>query len=271
MIISMVHKKKIIKYINDNFNQKPTCLDKYILDNSEEILYTLNNEYDEELICVLGDSNNKEYYKFIKLFDIELKKNNNLKIEIYYEPPFYYIRNTPYGDIVSIDKRKILYDKFKYVFSRESKGMDYEQFCRIFLQDLGVEAIKPKNDNGIDIIGKVKINYNNEFLRACKFNDYINILAQVKCHKKEICTTVLKDLVANSQMAKYKGYNNIGYRPTLLVVFSYSGFNKEAVKFAEKHEIYLVDNDMILDLLSGNNKEFKCIKYIQKLINDKKR
>lgn len=266
--INIITKKKIIKYICNNFNQSPTCIDEYIRDNSFLIAQAIDNKYEaDDIIIQIGDSNSDNYYKFIRLFQNELKDCYYTKIRIEYEQPFYYIINKCYSKNMSINRRKKISESLDSVLliNDNIKGHVYEKFCRCLLQDIGIDVKKPKSDKGIDILGKLHIDYKNPFLDYCNFEDYIYLLAQVKCYEDEVGTKVINDLIADSQQVKYCG--EIGYRPTLLVVFSYNGFSRAAIKFAKEHEVYLITNDMLLDLLcsADNKKEFKCLKYLQEI------
>lgn len=147
---------------------------------------------------------------------------------------------------------------------QKNKGVIYEEFCKLFLKDLGIHCkLTPKsNDKGIDILGSFKATFPEE-ITDLVFNEKIYLLVQTKYFNKKIDTPVIRKLVGDSLFIRFDEleYIEIRHNAFHLIVFSHLGFTDPAIKFAERNKIKLFDSTKIAHIISEKpSKNWSCLR-----------
>jgi len=173
-------------------------------------------------------------------------------IEKQYENPSH---SRKYKEVVS------LINKFD---SEQNKGVVFEDFCKLFLEDLGIncKSTARTNDKGIDILGSFNVKLSEE-IGDLVFNEEIYLLIQTKYFNKKIDTPVIRKLVGDSLFIRFDEleYIEIRHNAFHLIVFSHQGFTEPAIKFAKKNKIKLFDSTNIAHIISEKpEKDWKCLK-----------
>lgn len=270
--LSVRIKNAIFNYINNNFYQERVQLDKYLLDISENIIKenVLNLSLDEFIdnIC----DNTSEFYEDLAkaLINLSEKTQTTSNINIEYYLPYYYIQNTQFG----INSFKGCRNKYitilNYICSLEqtSKGKFYEQFCTLFLKDIGidVETTSYSRDGGIDIIGTINMKSTNLMSDAILKNP-IFLIAQVKFRKYKLDISFIRKIIGDSLFYRFNNVDDkilIGSNPLYLMVISHKGFYSKTEEFALKNGVVLIDSIKMIDILCNinNTSNLKSIKYL---------
>lgn len=147
--------------------------------------------------------------------------------------------------------------------AESNKGIVYEEFCKLFLEDLGIKCSKTTvtNDKGIDIVGSFKVKLSEE-IGELVFNEDIYLLVQTKYFNKKIDTPVIRKLVGDSLFIRFDEleYLEIKHNAFHLIVFSHKGYTEPAIRFAKKNKIKLFDSTRIAHIISEQpNKTWKCL------------
>ncbi|MEP0264060.1 restriction endonuclease [Dokdonia sp.] len=234
----------------------------------EDILYSSKLSVDEDvLINELGDPRTSSYNKLIREIQSTISYNNTFsKIEIFEEYDGFYIQKRHNNTI--IDKKYDEVISFINSFNNEkkNKGVIYEKFCKLFLEDLGIscESTAISNDKGIDIKGSYKTNFKDDITNLI-FNEEIYLLVQVKYFATAIDTPVIRKLVGDSLFIRFDEleYLDIKHNAIHLIVFSHNGFTNPAKKFADKNKVRVFDSVQIAHIISDKpEKDWKCLKFI---------
>lgn len=270
-IMKIKELKIIINYIINNFDSTKIRVDKYIFNNAEKLIEELNLNYStSKLLDELGDISNKEYNKFIERFDLILKKKGaKARVNISKDGIFPEIELSEFGKKINTGERKSIIKLLNKLDDLDDykKGIKYEEFCSLFLRDIGFETkLTPQsNDEGIDILGKFNVfNDNNLFQNYFYTQGYL--LVQAKYYSKKVDIPIIRNLIGNSLLIKFENNEvNISHSPTILLCISHSGFTKRAYKFSKANNISLITSNDIADLICTieNSKRLKCLNYIK--------
>jgi HJR/Mrr/RecB family endonuclease len=230
-----------------------------------EISYKLisDAEIREKVIDDYADEKSKNFQKLIRQIESVNKSNNafqriNLteRVDGYYlekqnENP---LHGKKYNEVIN------LINAFEKL---NNKGVVYENFCKLFLEDLGISCklTAKTNDKGIDILGSFKIKLSEE-IGDLVFNEEIYLLIQTKYFNKKIDTPVIRKLVGDSLFIRFDEleYIEIRHNAFHLIVFSHLGFTEPAIKFAEKNKIKLFNSTNIAHIISEKpEKKWTCL------------
>lgn len=273
--ISIRIKKNIISYIINNFNCPIIRIDEYLMNFAEEITNNLKLEIDaDDIVYELGDIHNINNKQFVELLQKEIEvRGFKSRIRCKYDAPFYYLELSEYGKMIDADLRKKIEDRFNIFNFIDNKGYKFQDFCKFFLQDFGIESIvsRRNNDNGIDIIGRNEIKVDIDFYKYFCTREKLFLIAQVKCQKEKVTTTIIKNLIQDSFILRFKENEKffIGSNPAILSVVSYIGFTENAITYAKKHGVCLISVSDIIDSLCcvKNLESLKCMRYIEYISN----
>lgn len=257
----IVNTKDIInKIISHNWDGR-IRIDKLII---QIILKNYDYEIVEDLTDKYADTSTRYFKKLIN--GIIETNNNNDFIKIILEEDYdgFYIEQKYNDDFIS-NKYAEAIELIEKIGKPniKNKGVVYEKFCKIFLNDLGIksELTRGSNDKGIDIIGSFNANLPDEIGKIV-FNDDIYMLIQTKYFNKKIDTPVIRKLVGDSLFIRFDEleYTQIKHNAFHLIVFSHNGFTVPAIKFAEKNKIKLFDSTKIAHIISEKpQKVWKCL------------
>jgi hypothetical protein len=241
-------------------------IDEIILDMSYVLIS--DAEIREKVIEDYADVKSKAFQKLIK--HIESVNQSNIefqKIILEERIDGYYIEkqkenplhSEKYNEVITLINR---FDK------QQNKGVVYEEFCKLFLEDLGIscELTAKTNDKGIDILGRFKVKLSEE-LGDLVFNEEIYLLIQTKYFNKKIDTPVIRKLVGDSLFIRFDEleYIEIRHNAFHLIVFSHLGFTEPATNFARKNKIKLFDSTNIAHIISEKpEKDWRCLKIVLK-------
>ena len=267
----------ILKALNDCFSGNSIELDKYMINNVEKLIDASNvNISTDDFVENLCDNMSEAYEDFAGSVAENLLTiiKTRSKIRVTYVAPFYYIENTVFGMNASNGYRETYMSKFSEISVKEGlcKGGFFEQFCTLFLIDIGIEVIKttPSGDDGIDIYGKVKRKSSNEFINIL-FGEDICLLAQVKFYSSKVDASVIRKLIGDSLFYRFNSYDDslfIGNSPLYLMVFSNTGFYKKAEEFAKRFKVATIDSNEMIDILCNmpDTHNLESIKYLMNYV-----
>lgn len=257
---------EIVNLINSYNWEGKILLDNLIIDISHSLIQDPNVR--EYIIDNYGDSKNKNFSRLIKQIESVNDFNPEFqKINIYDEVDGYYIEKCK----PSNEQSQKYYDVIQLLNSLDSKkkkGTIYEEFCKLFLEDLGIKCTKTAvtNDKGIDILGNFKVKLSEE-IGELVFNEEIYLLIQTKYYNKKLDTPVIRKLVGDSLFIRFDEleYLEIRHNAFHLIVFSHKGYTDPAIQFAIKNKIKLFDSTKIAHIISEQPiKDWKCLDiYIQ--------
>jgi Restriction endonuclease len=252
MALKQSEQKKIISYINNNFNEPNIILSDYLCSSSRNIISTLELPYELDYFYYsIGDSNSKEYKQFIELMSKEIEKYYpKSKIYLTYEYGEYVLSQSNYGKNIDLGIKKDLLKKLSNLKDLPNGPVLYEKFCGEFFKDCGFENVvvtKNSNDFGVDLTAELNIS-NKSLVLPSK----INILAQVKYYDTLIDTSYLRKIVGDSLYIRFDPviYTNITHEPLCLYLIGHLGFTKEAKLFARTNGIQLLDSFTICEYIS---------------------
>lgn len=231
-----------------------------------EISYELISDVEirEKIIDDYADAKSKNFQKLIKHIESVNKSNIAFqKITIDERIDGYYIEKQK-GNPLHSNKYNEVINLINRFENEKSKGVVYEEFCKLFLEDLGISCnlTAVTNDKGIDILGKFKVKLSEE-IGDLVFNEEIYLLIQTKYFNKKIDTPVIRKLVGDSLFIRFDEleYIEIKHNAFHLIVFSHLGFTEPAKKFADKNKIKLFDSTNIAHIISEKpEKDWKCLK-----------
>ncbi|WP_156576503.1 restriction endonuclease [Bacillus luti] len=267
-------KKKISKYIMENFNDGKIELSDYLVEKRQEIVKELKlNIEPDEIIFTIADTNSLEFLEFVKVLKGEIRKaSGRSKVNLISDHLTYYIENSILGSSVNGRLKRVLEDKLGEVSKWKNGHTIYEKFCALFLQDFkysNINVTASSNDLGVDIIGEYifREETNNlllEFLLPRK----ISLLSQVKFYNTLVDTSYIRKLIGDSLFIRFDReiYPNTRHNPVCLIFFSYVGFTEEAKKFAQDNKVCLIESNFMLDLICS---EENCVglKSVEFLLN----
>ncbi len=237
----------------------------------QNLIDELNGILTQEMIYDnIIDFKSKDQYLIIKQIKNWLDSHpQKMNFELLYEPPFHYITPTTYSkNIQSGYKNKCLqkFEKLSSLLSKKEKGEFYENFCTLFLEDMGLIAEKTRSsgDKGIDILAYYSINLPNK-LSNFFLDKNIYLLAQAKFYSIPVDTPTIRKLVGDSLFIRFDklDYLPIAHNAIHLSVFSHSGYTKNATKFAQENKVLLFTTIDIIDFVCNENDPdaLKCMKY----------
>lgn len=265
-------KKAIFNYVNSNFYQNKIQLDKYFLDISDKIIYEkIFVNCTEEFIDCYCDNTSEVYEDLARSLVRTCSESKvPININIQYEAPYYNIENTKFGINSFKGNRNRYLEQLNNICSFEDKvkGRFYEEFCNLFLKDIGIKVEKTSysKDDGIDIFGKFEVTSNFQIIDIF-FCREIYLLAQVKFYNYKVDTPVIRQIIGDSLFYKFNNLTqdlSISNKPLLLVVFSHNGFYENAKKFAQNNSVILFDSSQMIDMLCNleNVEQLSSIKYL---------
>lgn len=138
-----------------------------------EVFYINFKEYDLEEACEkYCDCNTQYFKKLISCIENVNEQNLFKKIEIFDELDGYYVKKVS-NDVLVTLKYKEVCSIFEEIEKRKNKGTLYEQFCKLFVSDLGIETevTKASNDKGIDILGNYTANFSKNITKLIFSDD----------------------------------------------------------------------------------------------------
>lgn len=251
--------RKLIDYLNEEFNISKTLLDVYICENAETIKsYFAGNLTQDQIYDTVGDPKSIEFEKFIKKYnELEGKEKASLRFRITEELVGIYIEKSKLGKKSGVKKLKAYKEairKIEKIRNKSKKGAVYEEFCTYFLRDMGMKAhrTKPSNDKGVDIKAYYKPCLPNRFSDYF-MTDNIYVLAQTKFFDSKIDLSHLRKLVGDSIFLRFSElyYLDVTHNAVHLMFFSHEGFCKPAIEFAEKNKIIITDTNKMLNIISA--------------------
>lgn len=218
----------------------------------------------EEVIDEYADSNTKSYRNLITHIKSVNKSNELFQKIVLVERIDGFFLEKQKTDPSQGDKYKEVVNLIDSFENQKNKGVIYENFCKLFLIDLGITCkLTPKsNDKGIDILGSFKVKFP-EKISDLVFNEEIYLLVQTKYFNKKIDTPVIRKLVGDSLFIRFDEleYVEIRHNAFHLIVFSHLGFTEPANKFAERNKIKLFDSTKIAHIISERpDKDWSCLK-----------
>ncbi|WP_369765399.1 restriction endonuclease [Flavobacterium sp. WC2429] len=215
------------------------------------------------LIDELGDPNTVSYLKLIKTIEATIFQNINFtKVQLFEEIDGFYLQKKHCN--LAIDEKYNEVVKFINKIEHEpNKGIAYENFCKTFLEDLGIvcEVTKASGDKGIDVLGSYLVDFKDEIANLV-FNERIYLLVQTKYFGTSIDTPVIRKLVGDSLFIRFDelDYLTIKHNAVHLIVFSHNGFTQPAIEFAKKNKVKLFDSMQIAHIISElPEKSWRCL------------
>jgi HJR/Mrr/RecB family endonuclease len=270
--ISATNYKKLCSYISDHYFAEKHILEDYFSIFSEEIISNSGVSVTlDEFIEILCDGSSKEFIKLVENLKIHIEEQGeSSKIGIDYSPPYHYIYNTEFGKNAHNGKYREILTKLDTIFNLDvNNGKFYQTFCTLFLKDLGIHAYETSHsgDDGLDIIAEINIKLENDVLRHLIQKTMI-LLVQVKFHKTEIDTSVIRHIIGDSLLFKFNK-SDIMSKPIQLAVISHKGFTIKAQQFASKHGVIIIDSKKMIDLLLNHNnpRQLSSLNYLNLYYN----
>ncbi|KFF24115.1 hypothetical protein [Chryseobacterium vrystaatense] len=165
----------------------PKIIEDLIVDISYRSIS--NAEIREKVIDEYADIKSKTFKKLIKHIEsVNLSNSYFQKIILEEKIDGYYVEKCKHSPSHSIKYNEAitLINEFE---NQQNKGVIYEEFCKIFLEDLGINCnlTANTNDKGIDILGSFKVKLSEE-IGDLVFNEEIYLLIQTKYFNKKIDT-----------------------------------------------------------------------------------
>lgn len=239
-------------------------IDDLIISKLKEICEGTIDE--DEVLKELGDPNTKTFEKFVKYFKTIIAQNRNFStVEISDEIDGTYIQKK--HDDINVDlKFKEVIDFINDIENTTNKGVNYEKFCKSFLEDLGIicETTNVSGDKGIDIVGNYFANIDDDIANLV-FYEHIYMLIQTKYFATQIDTPVIRKLVGDSIFIRFDelDYLTIKHNAVHLIVFSHNGFTQPAKEFADKNKVKTFDSTDIAHIIAAKPyKNWKCLNLI---------
>ena len=240
-------------------------IDDLIISKLSEICARTIDE--DEGLKELGDPNTKSFEKFVKWFKIINAQNHNFStVVITDELDGIYIEKR-HND-VNIDlKYKEAIDFINDIETTgTNKGVNYEKFCKAFLEDLGIkcETTNVSGDKGIDIVGSYFANIDDDIANLV-FYEHIYMLIQTKYFTSHIDTPVIRKLVGDSIFIRFDelDYLTIKHNAVHLIVFSHNGFTQPAKEFADKNKVKTFDSTDIAHIIAAKPyKKWNCLNLV---------
>lgn len=228
-----------------------------------EVFY--KNFYNDDLniLCEKYCDQNTTFFKrLIKHIEIININNSFKKIELFEELDGFYVVKTNENESIT-SKYEEAIKIIKQIEKSKNKGRTYENFCKLFLSDLGINSkvTRASNDKGIDILGSYRVDFP-DFITKLIFNEDIYLLIQTKFYNKPIDTPVIRKLVGDSLFIRFDelDYVDIRHNAFHLIVFSHNGFTQPAKDFALKNKIMIFDSTQLAHIISEDpNKDWKCL------------
>jgi hypothetical protein len=266
----------IIKEISLCFHRSFEVYDEILLtiwitDNlhflEQKINYQLSKD---EIFDNFADENTKNFKKLVKeIISHKEAQKSICRINILYKLDGYYVSLNELGKNTDINISDEIRKNISVIENKEKmdKGIFYENFCSLFLEDLGLysEVTKASGDKGIDIKARYKTKLDKE-LSHLIFDDHIYLLAQAKFFNKSVDVPVLSKLLGDSILLRFDefDYLDIAHNAFHLLVFSHKGFSKTALAYAKRKKIMTMDSEQIISIIasSKNPKTWKSYKYL---------
>jgi len=264
----------IANLIHTTFIGEEIRLDDYLsqlestLRNSSSFSFSTDELYD----TLDSDSSAYKLVKFElrQLIEEERKRNTDrvyLKQDI-----FDYVGNTAFGQKINYNIHGQLNKAIKgsSTCNPHLKGQKYENLCKLFLQDVGVDTIKTakSGDGGVDLLGEFMFKCDNPlFKHAFPVKAYV--LAQVKFYEAAVDIPIIRHLVGDSLFYQFNSIEsfNLMSAPIVLSCFSHNGFTKTALAFAEKNKVILFDTDRMLNIMC-NSTDIESLSSVQYIRTD---
>lgn len=272
--LSIRIKRGILNYINNNFTGSKVELNEYLLDISNILVTEICDKMlVEEFVDNLCDNTSDVYEDLanaLMKLTLEDEFGEIKNVYIKYESPYYYVGNTEFGINSNKGNRKKYVEMLNYICSlhENGKGKWYQDFCTLFLKDIGVtpKITKYCNDGGIDIVGTLEVDFRNKAANII-FYDEIYVLIQVKFYKCKLDASVVRNMIGNSILYTLNMPCNeimIGNKPLYLIVISHDGFYQKTKEYAKENSVILLDSERIIDTLCNTNKmkDLESIKYL---------
>jgi hypothetical protein len=265
-------KRKISKYIINNFNDNKKELSQYLFENCHSLVENLKlNIEPEDIMFTIADSNNPDFQQFVKVLKEEIKNTGGRsKINLVKDFFTYYIEKSTYGISINNGLKQILEEKLNEIKQLQNGHRIYEKFCALFLQDFNFSNVyitTSSNDLGIDIAGEYTFQSgtNNPILDIL-LPQKIAFLSQVKFYDSPVDTSYIRKLIGDSLFIRFdkETHIHIRHNPVYLIFFSHSGFTEEAKRFAQENKICLIDSEFIIDLICSvtNSMELKSVSFL---------
>jgi hypothetical protein len=263
--------KTLAIYICNNYTGEISLLNNWIFSNAK-ILCQIAGCQEEDIYETIGDPSTEHYLKITAsiIERINIGRPSN-RIELKEDVDGTYISLSELGKNINFDLEKDINDRFKIIetWSGMDKGMFYEKFCTLFLNDLGLEAetTKATGDKGVDIVASYKSNLN-EYLSKFVFFDHVYLLGQAKFFASKVDTPVIRKLVGDSLFLRFDqlNYIQISHNAIHLIVFSHKGFTEDAIVFAEKNKIMRVETSQMISIISASPQSqiWQCYSFLIK-------
>jgi HJR/Mrr/RecB family endonuclease len=220
----------------------------------------------DEVLKELGDPNSKSFEKFIKAFKIIIAQNHVFStVIIYDELDGIYIEKKHNDKNIDLKYKEVI-NFINDIEKTYNKGINYEKFCKFFLEDLGIkcETTNVSGDKGIDILGSYFANIDDDVANLV-FYEHIYMLVQTKYFSSQIDTPVIRKLVGDSIFIRFDelDYLTIKHNAVHLIVFSHNGFTQPARDFADKNKVKTFDSTDIAHIIAAKPyKDWKCLKLV---------
>ena len=267
---------KLANIVYESFKDEPVLFSNWLTQNRTFLIDRLNSKISEDdFFEQFGDESTLYYQSLVKKLNSNIESRHpSHKIELTNEYDGIYICLSEFGKTIDIDFAGELYKRFKCVenFGTMDKGLFYERFCTLFLQDLGLKANQtpPSNDKGIDIVAKYEA-APPELLSKLVFNDSIYLLGQAKFLSGKADVPVLRRLVGDSIFIRFNPIEHIDIKHNAihLIVFSHNGFTENAIEFSAANKIMRVDTNQMITIIaaSKNGNTWSCYNHLQKETN----
>lgn len=268
----MAIKRKISKYIMDNFNDNKKELSQYLFENCQSLVKNLElNIETDDIIFTIADSNNSDFEEFAKVLNEEIKKaGGRSKINLVKDHFNYYLEKSNLGISINNGLKQVLECKLNEIKELPNGHIIYEKFCALFLQDFkfsNVNTTTSSNDLGIDITGEYLFeNEDENLLLDMLLPQKVSLISQVKFYDSLVDTSYVRKLIGDSLFIRFDkdNYNSIRHNPVYLIFFSHLGFTEEAKKFAQENKVRLIDSKFMIDLICSvtNNQELKSVDFL---------
>lgn len=267
--------RSISKYIVRHYNADEMLLTDWITEHLKELCNNIDNIDIDYIFDELCDFATISFAKLIKEIEKQILANSPIsRVNIKQVCDGVRIALNDLGIKGNLEISKDLYSKFNIVESQKNmdKGLFYEKFCSYFLEDIGLESCvtKASNDKGIDIFAKYKTKLHKDWGHLV-FNDYVYLLGQAKFYSSKVDTPILRRLVGDSIFLRFDqiDYIEVAHNAIHLIVFSHNGFNEQAIEFAKKNKIMMMNTEQMISILCAHEfpQTSKAIMYITEYCN----
>ena len=236
-----------------------------------KVFYDNFDEFDIDEACLKYSDRDSSHLKRL-INAIESLNEENLFKKIHVEEKYdgYYVEKISNDELVS-QKYKEVCHVIDQIELQTNKGKLFEDFCKIFVSDLGIntKVTRASNDKGIDVVGNYKVDFPKNITKLI-FSDDIYLLIQTKFYNKPIDTPVIRKLVGDSLFIRFDDldYVDIRHNAFHLIVFSHKGFTLPARNFAKKNKIMIFDSMQIAHIISEDPKnDWKCLQLFKNIEN----